>query len=167
MVIKISGLKEGEHYYEFEDKIEELELEEPFFGKYSLNIKLQKFHNQILLDAELKTRTEFECDRCGVSYNTELRSNFQMVYLFGEPGDNSSENTVYLSPDADKINLFRELRDYAILSIPMKKLCSADCKGLCYRCGRNLNDGPCTCEEQKSDPRWQPLVELKKKMNFN
>jgi len=38
---------------------------------------------------------------------------------------------------------------------------------LCYNCGKNLNEGACDCDKQQADPRWQPLIELKKKMNIN
>jgi uncharacterized protein len=73
-----------------------------------------------------------------------------MVYLFGNvPESNDSDNVVYLPLDADKINLRKELRDYAILSVPMKKLCSDDCKGLCFKCGKNLNNGSCDCDAQQ------------------
>jgi DUF177 domain-containing protein len=168
MIIKISGLSDDVHEFVFEDKIDKLELKEPFFGNYVAKIELKKFHSQIILNSYIYTTAAFQCDRCGTGFKAGLQNKFQIVYLFGNyTKENSSENVVYLSPDADKINLFKELRDYALLSVPMKKLCREDCKGLCYTCGKNLNEGSCDCEKQHADPRWQPLVDLKKKMNFN
>lgn len=168
MMIKINNLNEGTHNLEFEEKIEELELKEPFSGNYLAEVKLIKLHNRVILDIDLKTTAFFECDRCGVNFKSNLQNRFQMVYLFGDsPDENGSDNIVYLSSDADKIKLNKELRDYAILSIPMKKLCREDCKGLCYNCGKNLNNGSCSCETQQVDLRWRPLVELKNKMDFN
>ncbi len=168
MVIKVNNLSEGIHYLEFEEKINELELKEPFSGNYHLEIKLTKVHNRVILDIDFKTKAFLECDRCGVNYKANLQNTFQMVYLFGDsPEKNDSDNIIYLAHDADKIKLNKELRDYAILSIPMKKLCKEDCKGLCFKCGKNLNSGSCNCESQQADVRWRPLVELKNKMNFN
>jgi uncharacterized protein len=168
MNIKISGLNDGVYDFVFEENVSKLELKEPFFGNYIAKIELKKFHNQIILNSDIFTTAVFECDRCGTDFKANLHNKFQMVYLFGNsPVENNFDNTVYLSPDVDKINLFTELRDYAVLSIPMKKLCKEDCKGLCYTCGKNLNTGACDCNKQKIDARWQPLVELKKKMNFN
>ncbi len=46
-----------------------------------------------------------------------------------------------------------------ILNMDQKFLCSEDCKGLCERCGRNLNDGPCGCGKQL-DPRMAVLSQL-------
>ncbi|HSP86507.1 MAG TPA: DUF177 domain-containing protein [Ignavibacteriaceae bacterium] len=168
MLIKVNNLNEGTHNLKFEEKIDELELKEPFTGNYQADIKVTKLHNRIILDIDLKTEAFFECDRCGVKFKSSPQNNFQMVYLFGDsPEDNGSDNIVYLSFDTDKIKLNKELRDYALLSIPMKKLCSEDCKGLCVRCGKNLNDDSCSCETQNVDSRWQPLIELKNKMNLN
>jgi len=168
MVIKINNLNEGTHILEFEEKIDELELKEPFSGNYLAEVKLTKLHNRIILDIDLKTTAFFECDRCGVNHKSDLQNTFQMVYLFGDsPQKNDSDNIVCLPPDADKIKLNKELRDYAILSIPMKKLCREDCKGLCFGCGKNLNYGSCNCESKQVDIRWRPLVELKNKLNIN
>lgn len=168
MMIKINNLSEGIHYLTFEGEINELELKEPFSGEYRTEVKLTKLHNRIILDINLETQAYFECDRCGVEFSSFLQNNFQMVYLFGDsPEGNDSDNIVYLPLDKDRIHLNKELRDYAILSVPMKKLCKEDCKGLCYRCGKNLNYGSCRCKAAEKDVRWQPLLELKNKVNFN
>ncbi len=50
------------------------------------------------------------------------------------------------------------------LSLPFRFLCSEDCKGLCPKCGKNLNDGPCDCEEKEVDPRLEPLRRLLEEM---
>lgn len=50
------------------------------------------------------------------------------------------------------------------LSLPFRFLCSDDCKGLCPRCGKNLNAGPCDCEEKEVDPRLEPLRRLLEEM---
>ena len=50
------------------------------------------------------------------------------------------------------------------LSLPFRFLCRDDCKGLCQRCGKNLNEGPCNCEEKEIDPRLEPLRRLLEEM---
>jgi uncharacterized protein len=168
MIIKISGLKDGIYDFNFDDDISELGLEAPFFGNFITKISLNKSHNQIVLTTNLSLNANFDCDRCSSNYNKVLKSEFRMVYFFGkEPVDNDSINTVYLPLDADKIDLRAELRDYAVLSIPMKNLCKEDCLGLCYKCGKNLNEGECDCEKSNIDSKWQPLIELKKRLNTN
>jgi len=46
-----------------------------------------------------------------------------------------------------------------VLSMPSRLLCRPDCAGLCQRCGRNLNEGPCECKPE-ADPRWEALQNL-------
>ncbi len=50
------------------------------------------------------------------------------------------------------------------LSIPFRFLCREDCKGLCSKCGKNLNEGPCGCDTKEIDPRLEPLRALLEKM---
>lgn len=166
MVIKISNLAEGEHRFNFNESIKSIELELPFFGNFQSAIVLNKLHDQIILDSHTKVCAKFECDRCGTDFTTELENDYEMVYLMNEtPADTDALNVAYLPHDAAVIDIKNDLREFAILSIPMKKLCREDCKGLCYRCGGDLNKGECTCKEPEMDPRWEKLIDLKKIIN--
>ena len=71
----------------------------------------------------------------------------------------------YLSPGAVNININDDVRDSLILAVPMKKLCKEDCKGLCYKCGTDLNKNTCNCSENETNDRWDKLLELKNKFN--
>ena len=51
------------------------------------------------------------------------------------------------------------LREELLLFFPTKMLCKPDCKGLCCKCGKNLNDGPCDCQKDV-DPRLESLLQL-------
>ncbi len=163
MIIKISNLLEGEHEFSFDASIKLIELDEPFFGNFQSAIVLHKLHDQIILDSQTKVSAKFECDRCGIEFIAALESNYELVYLMNEtPVDSEALNVAYLPHDAAVIDLKNDLREFAILSIPMKKLCSEDCKGLCYKCGGDLNKSECTCKEPEMDPRWEKLINLKK-----
>jgi uncharacterized metal-binding protein YceD (DUF177 family) len=56
-----------------------------------------------------------------------------------------------LLPDAG-IDLLPDVRDAFMAGIPLRRKCSPECKGLCVKCGKNLNQGPCSCssEERRS-----------------
>lgn len=166
MRIKISNLVDGEHHFSFEESINSIELEEPFFGDFKSEVKLSKIHSQIILESHTIVYAKFECDRCGTEYTAALENEYEMVYLMNEREEESqSINISYLSPDAAYIDIKDDLREYALLSIPMKKLCDPSCKGLCFRCGGDLNLDECNCTEPKIDPRWLKLDELKNKIN--
>ena len=168
MFIKISNLRDGEYFYTFNEPIEEIELELPFYDNFTASVKVSKVHNQLILDAELSANANFECDRCASFYKKEVKANYRMVYLFSRNGEEpDSISITYLPVDADKIVLDKDFRDYLILAIPMKKLCKEDCKGLCFKCGKDLNEGDCNCEKNQVDAKWIPLIELKNKLNIN
>ncbi len=166
MIIKISNLIEGEHHFSLDERIEKINLEEPFFGNFKSDIKLNKLHNQIILDSHTSIKAKFECDRCGNEFITDLENDYKMVYLMNEvPEESKAINIAYLPPDVASIDIKNDLNEFAMLSIPMKKLCKEDCKGLCYRCGCDLNKGECKCTEPEIDLRWQKLSSLKNNIN--
>lgn len=168
MKIKISNLSDGAHHFRFVELATSVGLELPFEGNVEVEVELKKTHNQIILDSAISVNTKLECDRCTVSFNRLLNSNYKIVYLLGvESVESKSDNIIYLSSDTDIIDISNEVRDFSMLSIPMKRLCKEDCKGLCYKCGNNLNESECSCVKDKTDVRWLPLMELKNKLNNN
>jgi uncharacterized protein len=129
-------------------------------------VVLSKFDNQIILDSETGITANLICDRCANEFHSDIKSNFRNVYLFKvniKDTEDEKEDVVFIHPDTDKIDLEKDIRDFAVLAVPMKNLCSEDCKGLCPNCGKNLNEGPCNCDEENTDPRWEPISKLKNK----
>jgi uncharacterized protein len=162
--IKASNLANGRYDYDFEGKASDLEIYEPYIGNFKTNVVLTKFDNQIILDSETGITASLICDRCAKEFHSVIKSHYRMIYLFRTNyNDSEKEDIVYLHPDKDKIDLDKDVRDYAILAVPMKKLCSDDCKGLCPKCGKNLNEGSCNCSEKIIDPRWELIEKLKSK----
>jgi uncharacterized protein len=168
MIIKISNLNEGVHEFSFEEKVDVVDLKKPFYGKFASSVTMNKLHDQLIVDVSTIFKVKYQCDRCGCDFSSRLISKYQMVYLMNEkPVDSESIYVTYLSRTADKIDLKSDLREFALLSVPMKKLCKEDCKGLCYKCGADLNKQQCNCESEETDPRWKPLLDIKEKLNLN
>lgn len=166
--IKVSNLANGKYEFDFVGKVDDLDIPDPYVDNFNTNVVLDKFENQLIVDAETEIPANLICDRCAREFNSEIKSNFKLVYLFRasySESEDESEDIHYLHPDTDNIELDKDVRDFAILAVPMKKLCSEDCKGLCPNCGKNLNDGPCNCKEEYIDPRWESLLKLKTKNN--
>ena len=168
MRIKISGLENGMYDYDFEADIEKIDLTEPLFGKYNTNVVLNKFDDQIILEASTTAGANFICDRCGTASKQTVKSKYKMIYLLRSiEGAEEEINITYLSPDTHMIDILKDVRDYMILSTPMKRLCKEDCKGLCAKCGADLNEKQCDCNDDEIDDRWKVLSELKHKLNKN
>jgi uncharacterized protein len=166
--IKVSNLSNGRYDYDFEGKVSDLEIFEPYIGNFKTNVVLSKFENQIILDSETEINANLICDRCARDFQSIIKSNFRTVYLYMvnyNDADNEKEDVVFIHPDTDKIDLDEYIRDFAVLAVPMKNLCSEDCKGLCPKCGKNLNEGTCNCSEENIDPRWESIQKLKTKNN--
>ncbi len=71
------------------------------------------------------------CSRCLDEFEINFKKEFQLSYSV-----NKSESIIDLAPD---------IRDEIILDYPINPLCKTDCKGLCFKCGKNLNEGDCEC----------------------
>jgi uncharacterized protein len=60
-----------------------------------------------------------------------------------------------------EIDLKEALQEQVVMSIPMRPLCAETCKGLCSRCGANLNDGDCGCRQNSFNIKFAALKDLK------
>ena len=116
----------------------------------------------IRLEAEISYEFDAPCDRCGrdtvkkhiVPVSKSLASSIE-----GEESD-----TILIVPDM-QLNLDELIYTEVITSLPMKHLCKEDCKGICFKCGKNLNEGKCECNTKEIDPRLAALAELLKENN--
>lgn len=111
-----------------------------------------------VLELELTARTMLDavCDRCGKAFPQEKEVTYQC--LLAEELQNEDNDEIVLLEDgqADVGDLARTA---FILGMDSKTLCSEDCKGLCPRCGADLNLGPCSCQKEV-DPRLAVLAKL-------
>lgn len=169
MKIKICNYSDEIHFIELSKSAKALELDKAFKGEVNVQCKMDKTHSQIVLFCEIEVTYNCDCDRCTVNYDYQLKSKFDLVYLYSEKISEEIEeedlNVHYINRDTDVIDISEEVRDYCILAIPYKNLCKEDCKGLCYTCGTDLNETKCKCEDEKIDPKWEALLKLKDKLN--
>ena len=166
MKIKISNLAEGIHELQLSKSVKELNLDKPFKNNLKLDCTIDKSVHQIVVNCNLSADADFICDRCGENYSDELHHEFRLVYLFEKNIDDiESVNIKYVSGNIEELNLTQDAIDYAYLSVPMKKLCSDDCLGLCPDCGVNLNKQKCSCKIENINPVWEKLLNLKDNLN--
>jgi uncharacterized protein len=117
---------------------------------------------QFFWEAKLVTRVAGECRRCLKPVSADVVT--QVAALFSqEAGAADDPETYAVAPDAGVVDLTPAVREELFLSIPRYLECRADCRGLCPRCGKDLNAGPCGCAPDAVDPRWQALAALKGK----
>jgi uncharacterized protein len=113
------------------------------------------------LHGRLAALVESTCRRClePVSVGAEA----ELDALFTADDDTEDPSVYQLSARAGDIDLSEMVREELILAVPAFVLCRADCRGLCPRCGTDLNAGTCDCRPE-GDPRWEALQELKRSL---
>ena len=118
-------------------------------------------NKKIHMTAKIGVTLQMNCDRCleGVSRKIDICTSKEIN--LGDTDvtqkDELDEMT-YLegtSFDAEKF-AYGEI----LVELPMKVLCSDDCKGICNRCGTNLNHGDCGCDTTELDPRMAKALEV-------
>jgi len=109
--------------------------------------------------ARFDTTVKAECRRCLTPVVQPVHQDLQL--LFSEDEEIPEGEGVYgIPPRTQVLDLTDALREEFMLAEPLFVECRPDCKGLCGRCGANLNDGPCGCAEPQTDPRWDGLKKL-------
>ena len=98
------------------------------------------------------------CDRCAAEFDRDLEIPIDAV-LVSELANEENEDEWVFPLEADAADLDDIVRTVFVLNMDSKLLCKEDCKGLCCRCGKNLNDGPCGCQKEL-DPRFAALRQL-------
>lgn len=127
-----------------EDRI--MGLESPL----SARIKIYPAGKKIVVEGFLSARLLLSCDRCLKPYGWDLSTDFRiylsMFPLEGELEVELSKNDLNLDfIDGNFLDPDQIIKEQIILNVPMKTLCSMDCKGLCPICGCNLNVRRCSC----------------------
>ena len=101
------------------------------------------------------------CDRCASEFDRDIDFPINVV-LVTELANEENEDEWVFPLEGDSADLDDIVRTVFVLNLDSKLLCDEDCKGLCCRCGKNLNDGPCSCQKEL-DPRFAALKQLLEK----
>lgn len=167
MIINISNLNEGEHSFVFTVSGEELELKEfNFLNDIKVSIELFKTHNQVDLKINIDSIVRLPCDRCLEDFDFKINNDFELIYKYSYNKEEIDEEEdllndfKVLTPDVSNIDLNKEIRDYVLLSFPMK--CVPEVKDdICIFCKKNINDILKLSENNDVNPVWDKLLKNK------
>lgn len=109
----------------------------------------------MLLKADVTVNADARCGRCGTAFKYSHTFKLESG-VSKDPVADDKEDEYLIAPDG-LLNMDEAVNSFIILSLPYRFLCRRDCKGLCQQCGKNLNEGPCSCKDEKGDPRWDVL----------
>ena len=124
----------------------------------------------IRLKGKLETRLEVACARCLDPVVVPVKRSFDLLYR--PLGTDAGHQELSVTDAEAEVGYYQgegllledTLREQVLLAVPLKTVCSDDCQGICPSCGKNLNEGACSCEDDVEDPRWSALKEIRGKL---
>ncbi len=111
----------------------------------------------VLLSGRIEPDFRVECARCGTEFSYTQPIDLSAKITEKLANDDEGEFLVIENASLDVEDL---VRSTLILELPSRYLCSEDCKGLCPKCGSDLNHGSCSCDLSERDPRWSVLADF-------
>lgn len=118
--------------------------------KDDIKLEIEIYHtsDSFLIEGEMEVNLILSCSRCLENYQSSA-----LIEISEEVLKKDME-------DLEKLFIDEIIVDNIILSLPIKTLCSEDCKGLCPQCGQDLNEAECDCEIESIDPRLEKLKDF-------
>ena len=148
--------------FEFED--ENIELS----GPVQVDLSMIASEERVRVRGHLKAGLILTCCRCACRFDWAVEKDFAVEYW----PDKTEEEEIELDYDdldigfyvGDKFDLRPVIVEQMLIDIPMNPICREECKGLCERCGADLNREACSCRRGTLDPRLESLRALKDRM---
>ena len=148
-----------------------MEEEVEILNSCLVELKVTPIGTKYRIVGSISLKVRLQCSRCLEKYPFNLSSKLDLLYLPIEEMPSEAEvefedkaaNVTYYRED--KIELLELLQEQVLLALPMKPICSEDCKGFCPSCGTNLNVSSCECKAVSIDPRLEKLKKIKELFN--
>jgi uncharacterized protein len=170
MIVDLAKLEGQNNKFEFSISSGDLDMETENVSLNSdiaVSCEIAKNVSKTDITGSISFATEIDCTRCLIPIEQLLEFNFEAAYLPSEELLKESEAELEADDldvdvlDADELDLREVVREQILLNLPDQIFCKEDCKGLCQKCGANLNLIDCSCKETEIDPRWAALKNIK------
>jgi uncharacterized metal-binding protein YceD (DUF177 family) len=159
-IIPFYGLKTGIHEYTFD-------IGQAFFeafesnlienGQFKVKLKLEKTINLLNLDFSAKGVVSDYCDRCGEPIELKVKTSDHLIVKFGEDAYEQTDEVLVISHDTHELDVSQRIYEMLVLGMPSKRVHKklSDCNQEVLERLQNAE------EEDKTDPRWDALKNLK------
>lgn len=160
--IRVSGISEGHHRLEFDVPPAAVDLPEGYGDTLHIDVDVDKSTEQVLVSVTAHADAAFDCDRCLKPLQFPVDASFVLVYS-SDPedfDDDDSDDVRAIDPDDSFVDIGGDVKDYMLLSLPMKIVCEAfgesieECDAVVEKF-QNRGD-----DDDSSDPRWDKLKDL-------
>jgi uncharacterized protein len=141
-------------------------------GPLAWDLSAERAGEEIRITGSAKTVMEMSCSRCLEPASVSVAKEFDLFFRERDRQMFDEENEIELGEEDTRTAFFAGtelqigdiLREQILLALPMKALCTVDCKGLCPECGTNLNVNTCACAKERFSPHMDQLLEIKRKL---
>lgn len=112
------------------------------------------------LEAETSVTLAIPCDRCLKDVDTKLILKIKRDIDMTEETDEEAVLEREQMVEGQDLLVDNLIYHEILINLPMKILCREDCKGICRKCGQNLNEGSCGCDTTELDPRMAAIKDI-------
>jgi len=132
-----------------------------------VSFKASRFDDRVLINGRAESVVSLECSRCLKNISIPVNISFDAEYIPYRESEEAEEHELANNEldvsfyRNDEIEIGDMIMEHMLLAIPMKPLCEPGCKGICRKCGKNLNKSLCECSTEETDPRLAPLKQFK------
>ena len=170
MIVDLAEIEGFSRPFEFTIAQSDLELDIAGFNlidEVRVSGEIVKRSAQIDIGGAIVTVAEIDCVRCLNPVAQPLNIDFTVSFVTPENFAGDKDHEVLagdLDVDVladDRIDLKEIVREQILLNLPSQALCREDCKGLCPKCGADLNLIDCKCDLDETDPRWAALKDFR------
>lgn len=149
--------------FEFSLDLSDMMFYNEYPAKEPVQVKgqVQNVAGVLVLTAEIETVLHAVCDRCAASFLRKVEIPVEAVLVSELSNEESQDDLAVFDLQGNYADLSELATTVFVLNIDTKNLCREDCKGLCAKCGANLNEGSCGCQAEM-DPRLAVLKQLLK-----
>jgi uncharacterized metal-binding protein YceD (DUF177 family) len=164
--VSFSGLKTGKHEFKFEIDKEFFQLfdtEQEFTNpRITVDVSLNKHSTFLEFEITVNGTVELVCDVTNEDFDHPLENQIEVLVKFGEEYDDSEEDVITIPISDHAFNVAQLIYETVALSIPMKKV-SPNVSDEDLEILEKFSPKETEEEEEKSDPRWDALKNLKNK----
>ncbi|MEQ9618722.1 MAG: DUF177 domain-containing protein [Deltaproteobacteria bacterium] len=127
---------------------------------FDIDLEVTRVLREVSVLGKISFSIEAPCSRCLEAVRLDFMPEIKLLI---SPSDKirDEEDLDHETYSGDEVDLGNYLREQIAITLPVKVICSDDCKGLCTNCGINLNQELCGCDKEWIDPRFAALKKLK------
>lgn len=138
-------------------------------GKIEGDVTVTREYDNIRVTGRITAPLTLSCSRCLADFTSFVDTSFTIFFRKENAIATSAEDELELGEmdllssaySGDEIDLTHEIEEQIAMEIPLKPLCSEECKGLCHECGIDLNTSSCSCVKEPAGLAFSALKDFR------